>query len=61
MIVPVAMNGLRSCGRRGVSVFVAVWAANGISVGGLEPITNGVMSTGAIFGGPGKVVVGERH
>lgn len=58
--MPAAMKGLRSCGRRGVSVLVAVWAANVIVAGGLEPMMNGVMETGAIFGGPGKVLLGDR-
>ena len=59
VIVPAAINLVRSCGSLGVSVADAVWLANGILL--LVPITNGVMSTAGMVGGPATLVVGARH
>lgn len=58
VIVPAAMNLLRSCGNLGVFVADAVWLANLTLV--LLPITKGVISTAAIVGGPEMLVVGAR-
>src|ERR1019366_4790603 len=53
VMVSAAIKRLRSCGILGVFGFVAVWLANRILLIGLLPVTNGVMSTAAMFGGPG--------
>ena len=58
VIVPAAMNLVRSCGSRGVFVADAFWAANGILL--LVPITVGVMSTAGMVGGPAMLEVGAR-
>ena len=60
VMLPVAMNLLRSWGRRGVSVREAVWLANGIFLLGLS-MTKGVMSTFGMVGGPAVLEVGARH
>lgn len=60
VIVPAAMNLVRSCGSLGVSVADAVWLRNVILLLGV-PITNGVMSTGGMVGGPTMLEVGARH
>ncbi len=52
-MVPRVMKGPRSWGILGVFGLLAVWLANLILLGGLLPVLNGVMSTGAIFGFPG--------
>ena len=59
VIVPAAMNLVRSCGNLGVSLLDAVWLVKVIFV--LVPITNGVMSTAGMFGGPAILVVGAKH
>src|SRR5271165_632087 len=59
VIVPSAMNFVRSCGMRGVSVSAAVWALKRIGCEGL-PIGNGVIETGGMVGGPAIVAVGPR-
>src|SRR5271165_3609533 len=51
VMVPAAMNLVRSCGILGVFGSVAVWLGNRILLAGF-PVTNGVMSTGSITGGP---------
>lgn len=58
-MVPAAMNFPRSCGSLAVLVFDASWLANRILL--LVPITNGVMSTAGIVGGPAIPEVGARH
>ncbi len=60
VMVPAAMNLPRSCGSRAVSVADAVWLAKGILWLG-PPMTNGVMSTAGMIGGPAKLEVGARH
>ena len=60
VMVPSAMNLLRSCGSLGVSVADAFWLANGTLLLRL-PITNGVMSTLGMVGGPAMLEVGARH
>jgi len=60
VIVPAAMNLERSCGNRGVAVFDAVWAMNLMRFGGLLPITNGVILTAGMVGGPAILPVGAR-
>ena len=58
VIVPVFMNGDRSCGSLRVFVRVAVWLGNVTGDGGLLLIRNGVILVGGIVGGPGVVAVG---
>src|SRR5580700_3163432 len=55
VMVPAAMKLVRSCGILNVSVLLAVWLGKGINFGGFDPVTNGVMSTGDITGGPSIV------
>lgn len=57
--VSAAINFVRSCGIRGVSEFAAVWLAKVISLGGLVPLTKGVILTD-ILAGPAIVVVGSK-
>jgi hypothetical protein len=55
VIVPVLMNGLRSCGIRGVLGVAAVWLGKATSIAGL-PVMDGVMLTGGMVGAPLAVV-----
>jgi hypothetical protein len=59
VMVPSAINLLRSCGSRGVLALDAVWLAKVIVSLGL-PIKNGVISTAFMVGGPAMLVVGAR-
>src|SRR5580658_6161931 len=60
VIVPAAMNLVRSWGIRGVSVFAAVWLMKVMNSGGLLPMMKGVMLTAGMVGGPLMEVVGAK-
>ena len=58
VIVPLLMNGPRSCGSLRVLFKFAVWLGNfGTKEGGLLPTMNGVIFAAGMFGGPKAVVV----
>ena len=60
VMVPAAMNLLRSFGNLAVFELDAFWLANvALPLGGA--IKNGVISTAGIFGAPEELEVGARH
>jgi hypothetical protein len=54
VIVPALMKLVRSCGILAVPGVATVWLGKEINFSGFEPVTNGVMRTGFMVGGPTK-------